>query len=229
MNQNVLSNLLTDKIAVITGANRGIGKGIVDLFKSHGASIIACERTPSVKKPNDRTIALDLSDEHSVNNAIKEIRQLTKHIDILVNCAGVADGATFQLTSIKKMRQLFDINVFNTLLFTQGLSRMMGKKQPGSIVNISSSTAQFIERGTLSYGASKAAIERITYSLALELGSLGIRVNAIAPGITETDMAKQMTPDAYQALINKSILKKSASVLDIANTALFLSSDLSSH
>ena len=152
-----------------------------------------------------------------------------KRSDILVNNAGIAHGGIFQMTSINDMRRIFEVNVFGTVAVTQSIARLMIRKKYGSIINISSTAAHLPDRGTMTYGASKAALTRITQSLSQELGVYGIRANAIAPGITETDMAKQMDEQAKERLIQASALKKIAQPDDIANVALFLASDLSSH
>ena len=133
------------------------------------------------------------------------------------------------MTPLSDIRRVFEVNVFGTVAVTQAIVRLMVRRKSGSIINISSSAAHLPDRGTMTYGASKAAVSRITQSLAQELGSIGIRANAIAPGVTETDMAKQMDEVAKERLISASALKKIAQPNDIANVALFLASDLSSH
>jgi 3-oxoacyl-[acyl-carrier protein] reductase len=106
---------------------------------------------------------------------------------------------------------------------------LMMRNKSGSIINISSSTAHIADPGTLAYGCSKAALNRATQSMATELGASGIRVNGIAPGVTDTDMGAEMDEAARSKLIMASVLKKAATPQDIANLALFLASDLSSH
>ncbi|MFC3031829.1 SDR family NAD(P)-dependent oxidoreductase [Pseudoalteromonas fenneropenaei] len=236
---NSLDGLLTGKQAVITGANRGIGLAISLLFLQHGARVYGCIRNLNSVHENEAlkpylevgqfiAIELDLSSEESVKIATKSVRQYTKQVDILVNNAGIASGAVFQMTSINDMKALFDVNLFHPMLLTQGIARLMSRAG-GAIVNISSSTAQSIEPGTFAYGSSKAAVERATKSLALELAVMNIRVNAIAPGITQTEMAGEMDEAAKSLLVGKSAMKRCAAPADIANTALFLCSDLARH
>jgi 3-oxoacyl-[acyl-carrier protein] reductase len=236
-----MSNLLKDKVVVITGSNRGIGKSMTEVFAENGANIIACSRSisPESKKwminleskfnISINTVELDLSDETSVNDSIKKIFSISKKIDVLVNNAGVASGALFQMTPISELRKIFEINFFSQILLSQGIAKIMIRNKSGSIINLSSSAAFIADPGTLAYGSSKSAFARATQSMSNELGIFNIRVNAIAPGVTKTDMFKQMSSDAIEKLIRSSALKRAAEPKDIANVALFLASDLSSH
>ena len=231
--------LLQNKVALVTGANRGIGKSIVETFVKNGASVLACVRqvTPELEEwmrsleghagTFVKPIVVELSDEASVKNVIKETMAITSRVDILVNNAGVASGSLFQMTSLAEIRKVFDVNFFSQILLTQGVSRLMARNKAGSIINISSTAALVADPGTLAYGASKAAFSRATQSMATELGALNIRVNAIAPSVTRTDMFEQMSESARNKLIQSSALKRAAEPQDIANVALFLASDLS--
>jgi 3-oxoacyl-[acyl-carrier protein] reductase len=175
-----------------------------------------------------KPVLVDLSDEQSVKKSIKEIMGISKKIDILVNNAGIASGALFQMTTGAELRKIFEINFFSQIVISQGVAKIMVKNKSGSIINLSSTAAFIADPGTLAYGSSKSAFARATQSMASELGSSNIRVNAIAPGVTKTDMFEQMSIDARDKLINSSALKRAAEPLDIANVALFLASDLSS-
>lgn len=232
--------LLKDKLAVVTGANRGIGEAIARTFAAQGASVLACmrriepdtlDRLAALEDAygvSVRAIGLDLADESAVKNAVKDIAAASPRVDILVNNAGVASGSIFQMTSIAELRRLFEVNFFSQILLTQGIARLMARRGSGSIINIASTAAMIPDPGTLAYGSSKAAFARATQSMAAELGASGIRVNAIAPGVTRTDMFEQMTPAARDKLIASSALKRPAEPQDIANVAVFLASDLSS-
>jgi 3-oxoacyl-[acyl-carrier protein] reductase len=146
----------------------------------------------------------------------------------LVNNAGIASGALFQMTTGAELRKVFEINFFSQIAISQGIAKIMVKNKSGSIINLSSTAAFIADSGTLAYGSSKSAFARATQSMASELGSSNIRVNAIAPGVTKTDMFEQMSIDARDKLINSSALKRAAETKDIANVSLFLASDLSS-
>jgi 3-oxoacyl-[acyl-carrier protein] reductase len=235
-----MSNLLQDKVAVVTGANRGIGKCITETFAENGANIIACMRVINpesykwIKNLESKfnisihPVMVDLSDEKSVKESIKEIFSISKRIDVLVNNAGIASGALFQMTPLSELRKVFEINFFSQIVLSQGIAKIMIRNKSGSIINLSSTAAFIADPGTLAYGSSKSAFARASQSMANELGPSNIRVNAIAPSVTKTDMFEQMVPEAREKLINSSALKRAAEPIDIANVALFLASDLSS-
>jgi 3-oxoacyl-[acyl-carrier protein] reductase len=234
-----MNNLLHNKVAIITGANRGIGKSIVETFAENGATIIACVRTLNpdteswMKSVEERfnvpvtPVLVDLSDDESVKDLVKKIILISKKVDILVNNAGIASGALFQMTTISELRKVFEINFFSQIVISQGISRVMSRNKSGSIINLASTSAFIADPGTLAYGSSKSAFARATKSMATELGPMGIRVNALAPSVTKTDMFDQMSADARDSLIESSALKRCAEPQDIANVALFLASDLS--
>ena len=231
MTDTITQPLLAGKTAVVTGANRGIGRATCEAFLAQGATVLACARNidSAFDGLDVQPIQLDLSDEASIKDAIKAIRSASKTIDVLVNCAGIASGALFQMTSMTELREVFEVNFFGQIALSQGISRLMARQKAGSIINITSTASDVPDPGTMAYGASKAALARATHSMATELGGLGIRVNAISPGVTQTDMADQMDEQAREKLIENSALKRMAEPKDIANTAVFLASDLSSH
>ena len=232
--------LLKQKTAIITGCNRGIGKAILEKFAENGADIFACVRKES-NEFNDVIIKLavktgvsitpvyfDFAKSEQVKAGIKTIISSKKKIDVLVNNAGVASGSFFQMTPMKDLKNLFEVNFFSQILFTQGISRYMSRFKTGSIINIASTAGLIGDAGTTSYGSSKAALMFVTKTMATEFGVMNIRVNAIAPSITKTDMFDQMDDKARNKLIESSALKRPAEAAEVANVALFLASDLSS-
>jgi len=233
--------LLQNKTAIITGSNRGIGKAVLETFAENGADIFACVRKESDEFSNvtarlsEKTgvsitpVYFDLAESEQVKSGIKSILSSKKQIDILVNNAGVASGSFFQMTSLKDLKQVFEINFFSQILFTQGISRYMTRFKTGSIINIASTAGLIGDAGMTSYGSSKAALMFATKTMATELGEMNIRVNAIAPSITKTDMFDQMEEKARSKLIDASALKRPAEAVEVANVALFLASDLSSY
>ena len=232
--------LLEKKTAVITGCNRGIGKATLETFAENGADIFACVRKKSdeftdvITKLAVKTgvsitpVYFDFAESEQIKVGIKTIISSKKQIDILVNNAGVASGAFFQMTSLQDLKQIFEINFFSQILFTQGISRYMSRFKTGSIINIASTAGLIGDAGTTSYGSSKAALIFATKTMATELGVKNIRVNAIAPSITKTDMFDQMDEKARNKLIESSALKRPAEAVEVANVALFLASNLSS-
>tara|TARA_Y100000590_G_scaffold213372_1_gene241781 strand:- start:46884 stop:47627 length:744 start_codon:yes stop_codon:yes gene_type:complete len=234
--------LLKNKTAVITGSNRGIGKEILKLFSKNGANIFACSRNftnefndlvnQTQKKCNNKIIPIkiNLENENDVKEASKKILSESKDIDILINNAASIQTSLFQMTSVKKMKELFEINFFSQTIFIQYMIKSMIKNKSGCIVNISSNSAIDGNEGRSAYVASKAALISQARVLSRELGPSNIRVNTIAPGLTNTEMmTKNTTKDVIEDIILRTPLKKIAEPLDIANVALFLSSNLSNH
>jgi len=234
--------LLKDKTAVITGSNRGIGLKILEIFSQNGADVIACSRNVDKnflnkinelkKKFNNNIfpIKLNLESEDSVKEAFSEINALNLNINILINNAGVIHNALYQMTSIKKLKEIFQVNFFSQTIFTQYVLKSMIKKKNGSIVYISSSSAIDSNVGRGAYSASKAALISQSNTLSRELGSSNIRVNTIAPGLTNTDMMRDNTSaEIIKEVTSNLSLKRAAEPNEIANLALFLASDLSSY
>ena len=234
--------LLKGKTAVLTGCNRGIGKAMLDVFARNGAEIWPCVRKPDdsftdyievLAKETGVTISpvyFDFADDEKVKEGVKIIRSAKQSVDILVNNAGIIYTALFMMTPPDKMKEIFEINYFSQMLLTQYIARIMTRQKSGSIINISSSAAIEGNEGRTAYAASKAAMLSSTKVLARELSTYNIRVNAIAPGLTQTDMMVESTPeDALENTLQRICMKRVGRPEEIANAALFLSSDLSSY
>ena len=234
--------LLKDKVAVVTGCNRGIGKEIVRVFAENGANIWACVRKENQSftkfvhnleqkhSVNINPVYFDLCDEVQIKAGVKTINNSKQPVDILVNNAGIIFTALFQMYSMEKLKEMFEINYFSQILLTQYISRMMIRQKSGSIINISSSAAIEGNEGRTGYASAKASMIASTKVLARELAPYNIRVNAVAPGLTKTDMMVNSTPeDALQETLNRICLRRVGEPREIANTALFLASDLSSY
>eukprot|EP01037_Dinobryon_pediforme_P017964 gene17964-18199_t len=222
----------TERFAVVTGANRGIGLAITERLVGEGYRVAACVRSVSeplenllTKTEGNIVVTLDLGDDAAISDAARQVLKWSKQIDGLVNCAGVASGGLFSMTRMDQMRAVFQVNTFGPLLFTQYITRSMTRAKAGSIVNIGSTAGLLADPGTLAYGGSKAAIMHATRVLASELGPSGIRVNAIAPAIVETDMAAQMDEAARQALDARSVLPGQIMANDVAGLVSFLFSN----
>ena len=195
--------LLQNKTVVVTGCNRGIGKKILEVFSANGATIFACVRNVSEEfksflkdlKNKHKTeiipIQFDLNDEKKIKEAAENILTSNKSIDILVNNAATIQTSIFQMTPVKKLKELFEINFFSQTIFTQYILKSMIKNKKGSIVYISSSSALDGNEGRSAYASAKAAMIAQAKVLSRELGVHNIRVNSIAPGLTNTDMMKK--------------------------------------
>ena len=229
------------KIAVVTGAGSGIGLSVVKKLVAKNYIVYACtgsnikELEKLFKNKNlnlvDRLYIkkFDINDQSYSKNLVQEIFKKFKRIDLLINSAGIPYGNLFLLTKTSDLVDVFQTNYFSLLSFTQLITRVMSRNKKGSIVNISSSTSFTANSGTLAYGSAKAALNYATKVLSKELAQQGIRVNAVAPGITETSMLKQMDPNALAQQLEASSLKKIASVEEISSVVMFLCSEDASH
>lgn len=233
--------LLRGKRALITGSNRGIGRAIAERFAEEGASVLACARreTPEFTQfcrelasgtgCEVEPLYFDLSDAEQIKAAVREVTASKRPLDVVVNNAGMATGGMLQMTALQSVREVFEANFFGPLLLTQGLSKYMLRAKSGSIINIASTAGILGNAGTTAYGASKAALMLVTKTWATELGRSGIRVNAIAPSVTRTEMMNQMEAKALEKLIEASALKRPAEPREVADAAVFLASELSSY
>lgn len=237
----LIPKLLNDKNIILTGCNRGIGEKTLEQLAKNGANIWACTRKISQEDITKYDtleysfhikiwpITLDLSDSESINEAIKEIRKFKFPIDGLINNAGITYNALFQMSSISMIKEVFEINLFSQILFTQFVLKLMLRNNSGSIVNISSTAGIDANSGRSIYGASKAAMICITKAIAREVGEKGIRINSIAPGITQTEMIKSMSNEVIEETRQLTQLKRLGEPVDIANVCIFLLSELSSY
>jgi 3-oxoacyl-[acyl-carrier protein] reductase len=234
--------LLKGKNAIITGCARGIGKQMLIAFADNGANVWACCRTgtadfeqlcENLASSNGVRITplyFDITDGLKMKEAVRVILAGKASVDVLVNNAGITYNALYQMTSMDKMREVFEVNFFAQVALTQYVVKLMVRQKSGSVINISSSAALDANPGRSAYGASKAAVACMTRVMAHELAQHNIRVNAIAPGITDTDMVREsMTGGAIEEAIQQTRLKRLGKPSEIADAAVFLASDLASY
>lgn len=233
--------LLNDKVVIITGAGRGIGQAMATVFAENGAIVYATDvRAGSVEewcgKVNNSSIGevrplyFDISNESEAKIAVIQIKKECGHIDGLVNNAGVEFNELIGMISPDNMQKMFSVNVFGTINMLQTVSRIMGRQENGgSIVNIASMTALRGNRGQLVYSATKGAVVSLTLSAAKELAEKKIRVNAIAPGLTNTAMMQQADPEKLKGRIANICMGRLAEPEDIAKACMFMLSDLSGY
>ena len=234
--------LLKNKTAFITGSNRGIGYSILKKFAKEGANIIAHSRKENnsfskkiidIKKKyniNIINVYFDLNDSNSIKNSILNILKKKEPIDILVNSAGVIHSSLFQMTKISDIKKVYDINFFSMLEITQIISKYMIRYKRGSIINISSVAGIDLSSGNCAYGTSKASIIAFSKVLSDELKKFNIRVNTIAPSLTDTDMGNSFEAEKERNCLNssKDPFKRLLKPYEIADLATYLGSDKSS-
>ena len=234
-----MSDLLKDKTVIITGASRGIGRGIATVLAKNGANV-AFTYSKSENEANTLINELNLSDSkikaYRSNAAnFNECEELVKkvvndfgRIDVLINNAGITkDNLLLRMTE-NDFDKVIEINLKSVFNMVKACQRVFLKNKSGSIINISSIVGVKGNAGQSNYAASKAGIIGFTKSIALELGSRNIRSNAIAPGFIETEMTSELDDEIIQKWIQGIPLKRSGKPEDVANLCLFLSSDLSS-
>lgn len=232
--------LLENKVVFITGSTRGIGQATANICASHGATLILHGRDEAAlaQLSNDitnlynvevHTITYDVLDTEEIKKAFTWIKKNLGHLDILVNNAGVLDDALLGMVNEKQVSNTFGVNIEAVIYHMQYASRLMMKQKSGSIINVSSIIGRTGNAGQTVYGASKAAVIGATYSAAKELAPNNIRVNAVAPGFIETDMTKQLPEEKYGQRLSEIKMGRIGKPEEVANTILFLASDLSSY
>ena len=230
---------LENQIAIVTGAGRGIGRAIALEFAAEGADVVCVSRTQenSEKVANEIralgrkswAFAVDVADSNAVNAAAEKILAETGKVDILVNNAGVTRDGLLMRMSDTDWDTVLDTNLKGAFLVTKAFSRAMIKARAGRIINISSVIGLIGNAGQCNYAASKAGLIGFTQSVAKELASRGITVNAIAPGFIETDMTSELNVELKAAILKQIPMGKFGAAEDIANAALFLASPSASY
>lgn len=233
--------LLTDNVALITGASRGIGFAVSRLFAGHGAHVIMTSRQMAPLQaaqekimavcPDARItlIQMDVTRTESVRDAFQSLFKLTKRLDTLVANAGILDDALIGMVTPEQIQRTFETNTFGVIYCAQYASRLMARNKQGSIINLASIIGTSGNVGQTVYAASKSAVLGITKSLAKELAGQNIRVNAIAPGFIDTDMARSIGAVKFQERLASIAMGRIGSPEEVARVALFLASDLSSY
>ena len=232
---------LKDKVAIITGGSRGIGFATADAFLREGAAVIlAASSLASAEKAAGKllekypqgtvaAISPDLSSLESVRESFREATETYGCVDILVNNAGVSESTPFTEYTEADFDRVMDLNVKGVFNATRAASECMVARGHGVILSTSSMVSIYGQPSGIAYPASKFAVNGLTVSLARELGPKGIRVNAVAPGITETDMMKAVPKEVIEPMIRQIPLRRLGQPEDIANAFLFLASDEASY
>jgi 3-oxoacyl-[acyl-carrier protein] reductase len=225
---------LTDKVALVTGASRGLGKAIALALAAEGAAIAAVARSEEALKETLEAIrasggtaepyALDVADEAAVEATVEKITARFGHIDVLVNNAGVTrDGLLMRMKS-EDWDAVIDTNLKGAFHLTKPVGRLMVKQRAGRIVNISSVIGLMGNAGQANYAASKAGLIGFSKSVAREFASRGITCNVVCPGFIETDMTKGLGDDLRKKLLERIPLQRLGQPEDVAGVVAFLCS-----
>lgn len=232
--------MLENKVALVTGASRGIGRATAIKLASYGATVIVnyqgskekAEEVVNTILANGgqaESYGCDVSDFESCGNMIGEIIKKYGHLDILVNNAGITRDGLLMKMSEEDFEKVINVNLKGAFHTIRHASRYFLKQRSGSIINISSVSGVSGNAGQANYSAAKAGLIGLTKSVAKELGSRGIRVNAVAPGFIETDMTDAMPESAKEAIKGQITMGRIGTPDDIAGVVAFLASDASSY
>lgn len=228
---------LEGKNILITGAGGGIGNAALEKLASNGGNIWACSHKKSDEFENKilelaeknhvwiKPVYFDLKDEQAVKEQIASIAKEKLPIDVLINNAGMAHGGVFQMTSMETLKEVFQINFFSQIYITQLVSRLMMRRKRGVIINMASVGGIEAAEGYIAYGSSKAALIYATKALSKELGNMGIRVNAIAPGLVNTRMGHYKSDKEIERVLERTVLNRMAEPEEIAEAMVYLASD----
>lgn len=233
--------MLKNKIAIITGGTRGIGYAIADLFLKNGAKVaILGSRKETVDKaleklkaenPSSEVIGFypDLTDYNAVEKTFGEIKDAFGKVDILVNNAGISAREPIEAYEPDAFKSIMDLNVTAVFNGCKAVTPIMKENDGGSIINTSSMVSLYGQASGSGYPASKFAVNGLTKSLARELGKYNIRVNAVAPGVTRTDMVAALPEDMIKRVAAGIPLGRVGEPEEVANAFLFLASNMSTY
>lgn len=233
--------MLKDKVAIVTGGSRGIGFATVRTFLDAGAKVVLCaSRQETADKavtalkavnPNYTVEGIwpDLGNMDEVQKSFDQVAQKYGAIDILVNNAGVSESTPFENYTEETLAKVLDLNIKGVYHCTKAVVDQMTRQGSGVILNTSSMVSVYGQPSGVAYPTSKFAVNGFTLSLARELGPRGIRVNAVAPGITDTDMMRAVSKEIIEGMQKQIPLGRLGQPEDIANAFLFLASDMASY
>ena len=233
--------MLKNKVAIVTGGTRGIGYAVVEKFLQNGAPVVlfgsrqetVTKAVASLKEKNENWEVSGawptLTDADAMTAEMSKIKNKYGRIDILVNNAGISDSAPIEKYTADHFSKIMDLNVNAVMNGILPVVEIMKQQGGGCILNTSSMVSICGQPSGVAYPTSKYAVNGLTWSLARELGPFHIRVNAVAPGITRTDMVAALPKEMIQPLINRIPLRRIGETEDIANAFLFLASDMASY
>lgn len=229
--------LLKDKVCLVTGTSRGIGAAIVKRFAEEGAIVYAnareigcidvvCEQLSEKNSTEVIPVYFDITDEKSVKDFFLQIKKEKGRLDVLVNNAGVMEDALIGMIDKTLITNVFEVNVFATMNMIQMAARLMKRQKSGSIINFSSIVGTHGSAGQLVYSASKGAVVALTQAAAKELAEDKIRVNAVAPGMIDTDLFKSIGEEKMYTNMKKIMFGRLGKPEEVADACVFFASDL---
>jgi len=232
--------MLEGKVCLITGSTRGIGWATAELFAQQGASVVLNSRGGDLLEERRHSLqerfgtpvislAANAGDPRAVQECYMEIFKQFKKLDILVNNAGIMQDAPLGMITSELIDSVVRTNIAGPILHLQAAARLMGRAKSGSIVNLTSIVGRVGKEGQTVYASSKAALRGMTRAAAKELAPRGIRVNAVAPGMIDTDMTRALSEDHHRAALESIKLGRIGQPSEVAQTILFLASDMSSY
>jgi 3-oxoacyl-[acyl-carrier protein] reductase len=232
--------MLNGKVCLITGSTRGIGWATAELFAQNGATVVLNSRAGDLLEQRRQSIqerfgtavlalAADAGDPAAVQACHMEIFKQYKRLDVLVNNAGIMQDAPLGMITGELIHSVIQTNIAGSILHLQAAARLMNRAKSGSIINLTSIVGHAGKEGQTVYASSKAAVIGLTRAAAKELAPKGIRVNAVAPGMINTDMTLQLPQDHYQAALASVKMGRIGEPIDVARAILFLASDMSSY
>lgn len=232
--------MLREKVVIVTGASRGIGEEITKQFVENNAIVYAVARDEEKleklarqlnKKQQGKMIPvpMDLKNVIQMKELVSYINKEHGRINVLVNNAGIMKDAFLGMISDQMIQELFEANVFATIQMTQLVARLMKRKKEGTIINIASIIGTNGNAGQSIYSATKGAVISFTKSIAKELASFNIRANAVAPGIIQTDLIKEVPQDLLEKRVAGIKMGRMGTVEEVGNVVTFLASDSSKY
>jgi len=232
-----LDSGLSGKVVIVTGGSRGIGRAIVELFAAEGADVTFFYRSDTdaaqatVEASAGRAVAeqVDVCDSAAVAEAVERVAERCERIDVLVNNAGIIRDNLLAFLDDEDVRSVLDTNVGGVFNVTRAVVPYMVSQRAGKIINMSSVAGEKGGRGQTNYAASKGAINAMTRALAAELAPRGIMVNAVAPGVIETEMTEAVRERAGEEITSRIALGRIGQPLDVAHAVWFLASQLSNY
>ncbi len=220
---------LSGKVALVTGAGRGIGRAVADTLLAAGATVVYNIHRSAVDIPAERCIVADVANAEQVDAMIDQVVRDHGHLDILVNNAGITRDALLMRMKEEDWDAVLSTNLKSCYYTCRATIRPMMKQRSGRIINMASVVGLTGNAGQCNYAASKAGLIGFTKSLAREVGSRGITVNAVAPGFIRTTMTDQLPAEVKTEMQKQIVLGRLGEAQDVANAVLFLASDLANY